>query len=171
MGASEKIGRAIPSPLANFFARSHFSRGQIIENRLSPTETLASQAIVYYSSLNYHSTVHFTIVKCSVGPQKFCVWLYGPKSLTGFKLYATSANYIVVVLACKRTQRVGPSICFSATGSGISGSRQTSPAFTRLHLLFGHWEVGISGSRQPETETKFGAEFSSTFVFRHLFLR
>ena len=52
MGASEKIGeggggkegKIPPSPLANFFARSHFSRGQIIENHLSPTETLAAQA-------------------------------------------------------------------------------------------------------------------------------
>ena len=37
--------------------------------------------------------------------QQCCVRLHGPKSLTGFKLYATSANIFVV--PCKRTQRVG----------------------------------------------------------------
>ena len=34
-----------------------------------------------------------------------CVRLHGPKSLTGFKLYATSTN--IVVVPCKRTQHVG----------------------------------------------------------------
>ena len=40
--------------------------------------------------------------------QQCCVWvrLQGPKSLTGFKLYATSAN--IVVVPCKRMQHVGP---------------------------------------------------------------
>ena len=33
--------------------------------------------------------------------QQCCVRLYGPKSLTGFKLYATSANNVMV--PCKRT--------------------------------------------------------------------
>ena len=32
--------------------------------------------------------------------------LSGPKTLNGFKLYATSAN--IVVVPCKRTQHVGP---------------------------------------------------------------
>ena len=32
--------------------------------------------------------------------------MQGPKSLTGFKLYATSAN--IVVVPCKRMQHVGP---------------------------------------------------------------
>ena len=38
--------------------------------------------------------------------QQCCVRLYGPKSLTGFKLYATIAN--IVVVPCKRTEHVGP---------------------------------------------------------------
>ena len=38
--------------------------------------------------------------------QQCCVRLHGPKSLTGFKLYATSAN--IVVVPCKWTQQVGP---------------------------------------------------------------
>ena len=36
--------------------------------------------------------------------QQCCVRLHGPKSLTGFKLYTTSAN--IVVVPCKRTQQV-----------------------------------------------------------------
>ena len=48
------------------------------------------------------------IVACRWGfGQQCCVRLHGPKSLTGFKLYATSAN--IVVVPCKRTQQhVGP---------------------------------------------------------------
>ena len=38
--------------------------------------------------------------------QQCCVHLHGPKSLTGFKLYTTTAN--IVVIPCKRTQHVGP---------------------------------------------------------------
>ena len=38
--------------------------------------------------------------------QQCCVRLRGPKILTGFKLYATSAN--IVVVPCNRTQHVGP---------------------------------------------------------------
>ena len=37
--------------------------------------------------------------------QQYCVRWHGSKSLTGFKLYATSAN--IVVVPCKRTQPVG----------------------------------------------------------------
>ena len=36
--------------------------------------------------------------------QQCCVCLHGPKSLTGFKLFATSANTVVV--PCKRMQQV-----------------------------------------------------------------
>ena len=36
--------------------------------------------------------------------QQCCVRLQGPKSLTGFELYATSAN--IVVVPCKRAQQV-----------------------------------------------------------------
>ena len=36
--------------------------------------------------------------------QQCCVRLHWPKRLTGFKLYATSAN---IVVPCKRTQHVG----------------------------------------------------------------
>ena len=39
-------------------------------------------------------------------PQQCCVRLHGPKSLIGFKLYAASAN--IVVVPRKRTQHVGP---------------------------------------------------------------
>ena len=45
-------------------------------------------------------------VLLGVSGQKCCVRLHGPKRLTGFKKYATSAN--IVVVPCKRTQRVGP---------------------------------------------------------------
>ena len=38
--------------------------------------------------------------------EQCCVCLHEPKSLTGFKLYATSAN--IVVVPCKRTQHVCP---------------------------------------------------------------
>ena len=38
--------------------------------------------------------------------QQCCVRLHGPKSSAGFKLYATSAN--IVVIPGKRTQHVGP---------------------------------------------------------------
>ena len=37
--------------------------------------------------------------------QQCCVRLHGSKSLTGFKVYATSAN--IVVVPFKRTQHVG----------------------------------------------------------------
>ena len=46
--------------------------------------------------------------------QQCCVRLHGPKSLTGFKLYTTSANHAVptsaniVTIPCKRTHHVGP---------------------------------------------------------------
>ena len=57
--------------------------------------------------------------------QQCCVRLYGPKSLTGFKLYATSAN--IVVVPCKRTQQVatllGPTIL------GVVGQQ----CWVRLH--------------------------------------
>ena len=39
--------------------------------------------------------------------QKCCVLLANNVVATGFKLYATSAN--IVVVPCKRTQHVGPS--------------------------------------------------------------
>ena len=42
-----------------------------------------------------------------VDGRQCCVRLHGPKSLTGFKLYATSANSAnIVVVPCKRTQQV-----------------------------------------------------------------
>ena len=42
--------------------------------------------------------------------QQCCVHLYGPKSLTGFKLYTTSAN--IVVFPGKRAQHVGLKTCY-----------------------------------------------------------
>ena len=44
---------------------------------------------------------HVTTSRLRVVGQQCCVRFHGPKSLTGFKLYATSANIIVV--PCKRT--------------------------------------------------------------------
>ena len=56
--------------------------------------------------------------------QQCCVRLHEPKSLTGFKLYATSAN---IVVPCKRTQQVttllGPTIL------GVVGQQ----CWVRLH--------------------------------------
>ena len=50
--------------------------------------------------------------------QQFCVHLNGPKSLTGFKLYTTRAN--IVVVPCKRMQQVttllGPTMLGKALG-------------------------------------------------------
>ena len=40
--------------------------------------------------------------------QQFCIHLHRPKSLTGFKLCATSAN--IVVVPCKWTQHVVPTM-------------------------------------------------------------
>ena len=40
--------------------------------------------------------------------QQCCVRLQGPKSLTDFKLFTTSAN--IVMAPCKRMQHVGPYI-------------------------------------------------------------
>ena len=53
------------------------------------------------------ATSHNIVACCwGVFDQQRCVCLHGPKSLTGFKLYATSAN--IVVVPCKRSQHVGP---------------------------------------------------------------
>ena len=54
-----------------------------------------------------------------------CVRLHGPKSLTGFKLYATSAN--IVVVPCKRTQQV--TTLLGPTMLGIVGQQ----CWVRLH--------------------------------------
>ena len=63
---------------------------------------------VHIFSLKAHAK-HATspnIVACCWGflAQQCCVRLHWPKRLTGFKLYATSAN---IVVPCKRTQHVG----------------------------------------------------------------
>ena len=61
---------------------------------------------------------------CVVG-QQCCVRLHGPKSLTGFKLYATSAN--IVVVPCKRTQQV--TTLLGLTMLGVVGQQY----WVRLH--------------------------------------
>ena len=57
--------------------------------------------------------------------QHCCVRLHGPKSLTGFKLYATSAN--IVVVPCKRTQQV--TTLLDPTMLGVVGQQ----CWVRLH--------------------------------------
>ena len=57
--------------------------------------------------------------------QQCCVRLHGPKSLTGFKLYATSAN--IVVVPCKRTQQV--TTLLGPTMLGVVGQQ----CWVRLH--------------------------------------
>ena len=57
--------------------------------------------------------------------QQYCVRLHGPKSLTGFKLYATSAN--IVVVPCKRTQQV--TTLLGPTMLGVVGQQ----CWVRLH--------------------------------------
>ena len=63
--------------------------------------------------------------------QQFCVGLHGPKSLTGFKLYATSAN--IAVVPCKRMQHVGPTMLrpFVWTLSYVNGTF-TKHVYTKL---------------------------------------
>ena len=53
----------------------------------------------YERTQHYWPTTRNSVVTC-------CVRLHGPKSLTGFKLCATSVN--IVVVPCKRMQHVGP---------------------------------------------------------------
>ena len=57
--------------------------------------------------------------------QHCCVRLHGPKSLTGFKLYETSAN--IVVVSCKQTQQV--TTLLGPTMLGIVGQQ----CWVRLH--------------------------------------
>ena len=57
--------------------------------------------------------------------QQCWVRLHGPKSLTGFKLYATSAN--IVVVPCKRTQQV--TTLLGPTMLGVVGQQ----CWVRLH--------------------------------------
>ena len=61
----------------------------------------------------------------SVTGQRCCVSLHGPKSLNGFKLYATSAN--IVVVPCKRTQQV--TTLLGPTMLGVVGQQ----CWVRLH--------------------------------------
>ena len=51
------------------------------------------------------SSAHVICMSAVFG-QQCCVRLHGPKSLTDFKLYATSAN--IVMVPCTRTQHVWP---------------------------------------------------------------
>ena len=57
--------------------------------------------------------------------QQYCVRLHGPKSLTGFKQYATSAN--IVVVPCKQTQQV--TTLLGPTMLGVVGQQ----CWVRLH--------------------------------------
>ena len=64
---------------------------------------------------NGRNKSQYCCVLLGVFRQQCCVRLHGPKNLTGFKLYATNAN--IVVVPCKRTQHVGPnsvaSVCMA----------------------------------------------------------
>ena len=55
---------------------------------------------------NGHNKSQHCYVLLGAFGQQCCVRLHGPKILTGFKLYATRAN--IVVVPCKRAQHVGP---------------------------------------------------------------
>ena len=55
--------------------------------------------------------------------QQCCVRLHGSKSLTGFKLYATSANTLVV--PCKQTQQV--TTLLGPTMLGVVGPTMLGP--------------------------------------------
>ena len=61
--------------------------------------------------------------------QQCCICLHGPKSLTGFKLYATSAK--IVVVPCKWTQHVGPNTVASIC-KGLEGLLQIVPQGTTI---------------------------------------
>ena len=70
---------------------------------------LTIMVIKSYCSIKAHAkgrnkSQHFCVLLEDFGKQ-CCVSLHGPKSLTGFKLYATSTN--IVVVPCKRTKHVG----------------------------------------------------------------
>ena len=73
-----------------------------------------------------------------------CARLHGPKSLTGFKLYATSAN--IVVVPCKRTQQVatllGPTM-LSVVGIVVVPCKRTQQVAT----LLGPTMLGVVGQQ------------------------
>ena len=68
---------------------------------------------------------------------KCCVRLHGPKNLTGFKLYATSAN--IVVVSCKRTQQV----------NNIVGPKNFGCCWPTMWNPFA-WALRVSCDRQTE---------------------
>ena len=70
---------------------------RLFRNRGRPTESLKAHA-------NRCNKCQQLPTLLGVVGQQSCVRLHGPKSLTGFKLYATSAN--IVVVPCKRKQQV-----------------------------------------------------------------
>ena len=70
---------------------------------------------------------------CVVG-QQCCVRLHGPKSLTGFNLYATSAN--IVVVPCKRTQQVTTLLGSTMLGPFAWALRLNHPMQKLIRFLF-----------------------------------
>ena len=75
--------------------------------------------------------------------QQCCVRLHGPKSLTGFKLYATSAN--IVVVPCKRTQQVttllGPTMLGVVGRNNVGSVCMGLKALGYLYCLFIQWDL------------------------------
>ena len=77
-----------------------FDRFQTIRNKCQQVPTL-----LWFHANGRNKSQHCWAQQClAVVGQQCWVRLHGPKSLTGFKLYATSAN--IVVVPCKRTQQV-----------------------------------------------------------------
>ena len=67
---------------------------------------MVSADVGFKAHANGRNKSQYCYMLLGVFGQQCCVRLHGHKSLTGFKLYATSANNVVV--PCKRTQHVGP---------------------------------------------------------------
>ena len=86
--------------------------------------------------------------------QQCCVRLHGPKSLTGFKLYAASAN--IVVVPCKRTQQV--TTLLGPTMLDVVGQQ----CWVRLHGPLGNRGAHLL---HIVTKRKFGIEIGDIHIF------
>ena len=94
------VGCCWRTMLRSFAWAQKFDRFQTIRNKCQQVPTL-----LWFHANGRNKSQHCWAQQClAVVGQQCWVRLHGPKSLTGFKLYATSAN--IVVVPCKRTQQV-----------------------------------------------------------------
>ena len=108
-----------------------------------------------------HNSSQHCCVLLGVFGQQCCIRLHWPKSLTGFKLCATSANKCqqmptnanIVVVPCKRTQHVGPNsdknvapVCMGPNVYGITLGR---PSYLQQQINQRGGGVGSFGPPPP----------------------